>query len=96
MDRKYSPLPGEPLAPVFTIWTSSHKIVFFGHFSALNLLPSLTKLVEIPLLPTEMLSSVEGHRKSILSRPAYFLRTRSVLYAKGFALPFCKVFSHGV
>ena len=56
----------------------------------------LTKLVEIPLLPTEMLSSIVGRLKSILSRPAFFLRTRSVLYAKGFALPFCKVFSHRV
>ena len=35
MDRKYS-----PLAPLFTIWTSRHKIVFSGHFSALFLLSS--------------------------------------------------------
>ena len=96
MDREYSPLPRKPLAPSFTIWTSRHKILFPGHCSALTLFPSLTKLVEILLLPMEMLSSVEGHRESILSRPTYFLRTRSVLSAKGFALPFCKVFSHRV
>ena len=47
--------------PLFTIWTSLHKIVFSLHFSAITLLPSLTKLVEVPLLPTEMRSSIEDH-----------------------------------
>ena len=51
MDRKYSPLPGEPLAPLFTIWTSRHKIVFSGHFPALTLLSPLSILVEISLSP---------------------------------------------
>ena len=87
MDRKYSPLPGEPLAPVFTIWTSSHKIVFSGHFSALNLLPSLTKLVEIPLLPTEMLSSIEGRLKSILSS-SLFLTDKVCPICQGFCFTF--------
>ena len=92
MDEEYSPLPRKPLASSFTIWSSRHKILFPGNCSALTLFPSLTKLVEFLLLPTEMRSSVEGHRESILSRPTYFLRTRSVLSAKGFALPFCKLF----
>ena len=78
MDREYSPLPGAPLIPSLQSGLVVTRLYFPGIFLHL-LLPS-DKLVEIPLLPMEILSSFKGHRPAFSCGQGLSYMQRVLLY----------------